>query len=389
MKVNSIINNDCLEGFQELTSKSVDLIYLDPPFYTQKKQKLSSKINKRYEFDDNWKSIIEYQKYIENRLKECKRVLKDTGSIFLHCDRNASHYLRIALDNVFNEQNFQSEIIWTYKRWSNAKKGLLNSHQIIFFYSKTKNFKFKPVYEDYSETTNIDQIFQKRVRGINGKSEYDKSTNGKVKLQGKKKGVPLGDVWEIPYLNPKAKERVGYPTQKPILLLERIIQLVTDKDDLVVDPFCGSGTTLVAAKLLNRNYIGMDISSEAIELTNARLENPIKTESLLMKNGRTSYINKNEYVESFLTKFSATRVQRNTGIDGFLKIRDNTLPIPIKIQNEKETLSEAITKLVSATKKNGFQKMILIQTKKHQSQKQIFSMEIPQNVFIIDMSKNE
>lgn len=386
---NNLVNKDCIKGLLSIPSDSVDLIYLDPPFYTQKTQVLSSKSNKKYEFDDSWKDIKDYQKYLEERLYECKRVLKNTGSIFLHCDRNASHYLRIALDNTFGESNFQSEIIWTYKRWSNAKKGLLNSHQVIFFYSKTKNFKFNPVYESYSETTNIDQIFQKRVRGTNGKSKYQKNGNGEVSLQAQKKGVPLSDVWEIPYLNPKAKERVGYPTQKPILLLERIIQIVTDEGDLVLDPFCGSGTTLVASKLLNRRYIGMDISLEAIKLAKARLDNPIKTESSVLKKGRNAYVNKNEYIESFLTKLSATRVQRNSGIDAFLKIKENTLPIPIKIQGEKETLDDSIAKLIKATEKNNFKKMILIQTKKKQNQKQMFSREIPRSIFIIDMSKDE
>ena len=105
------------------------------------------------------------------------------------------------------------------------KKGLLNCHQIIFFYSKTKDFKFNNIYESYSATTNIDQIFQKRVRDENGKTKYKDDGSGNFVLTKKKKGVPLSDVWDIPYLNPKAKERVGYPTQKPIILLERIIKI--------------------------------------------------------------------------------------------------------------------------------------------------------------------
>ena len=186
----------------------------------------------------------------------------------MHCDRSASHYLRIALDEVFGAGNFQSEIVWFYRRWSNAKKGLLNAHQVIFFYSKTKDFKFNPVYTDYSPTTNLDQIFQKRKRDPNGKTTYKTLENGDIELVDEKKGVPLSDVWDIPYLNPKAKERVGYPTQKPILLLDRIIELVTDENDTVLDPFCGSGTTLVAAQFLNRKYIGIDLSRQAIELSN-------------------------------------------------------------------------------------------------------------------------
>src|SRR5699024_9228610 len=139
--------------------------------------------------------------------------------------------------------------IWAYKRWSNSKKGLLNNHQNIYFYSKSKSFKFNTMYTDYSPTTNLDQILQARMRDEHAKSKYKTDENGQVVLGKEKKGVPLSDIWNIPYLNPKAKERTGYPTQKPILLLEQIIKIATDEGDTVLDPFCGSGTTLVAADL--------------------------------------------------------------------------------------------------------------------------------------------
>lgn len=154
---------------------------------------------------------------------------------------------------------------------------------IKLFYSKTKDFKFNKIYTNYSETTNIDQILQARVRNKNGKSVYKIDNNGEIVIGQSKKGVPLSDVWEIPFLNPKAKERTGYPTQKPIILLEQILKLVTDENDLVVDPFVGSGTTVVAAKILNRKYIGIDKSQEAITLTKDRLNSLIKTESYLLK----------------------------------------------------------------------------------------------------------
>ena len=213
--INKLIHGDCINELEKIEPCSIDLIYLDPPFFTQKIQKLKTRDNSiEYSFKDIWDNIKEYKKYIQERLQKCKKILKDTGSIFLHCDRSAPHYLRISLDEVFGVENFQSEIIWSYKRWSNARKGLLNAHQVIFFYSKTKKFKFNPIYTDYSPTTNLDQIFQKRVRDENGKTAYKTLENGDVELMKEKKGVPLSDVWEIPYLNPKAKERVGYPTQK-------------------------------------------------------------------------------------------------------------------------------------------------------------------------------
>ena len=361
MIMNKVIHGDCMNKLEEIEPRSIDLIYLDPPFFTQKTQKLKTRDNFiEYSFEDTWDNIKEYKKYIQERLRKCRETLKDTGSIFLHCDRSATHYLRISLDEVFGAESFQSEIIWSYKRWSNARKGLLNAHQVIFFYSRTKNFKFNPIYTDYSPTTNLDQIFQKRARDENGKTTYKTSENGDVELMGEKKGVPLSDVWEIPYLNPKAKERVGYPTQKPLLLIERIIKLVTDKGDTVLDPFCGSGTTLVAAQLLKRKYIGIDQLKEAIELSKHRLNNPIKTESNLLKKGKKAYINQDPKITNFLRRLHIIPVQRNKGIDGFLKIRKLVKPIPVRIQKEHETLEDALRFLIQACKKNKYQKKILI-----------------------------
>ena len=361
--INKVIQGDCINELEKIEPRSIDLIYLDPPFFTQKTQKLKTRDNFiEYSFKDTWDNIKEYKKYIQERLQKCRKTLKDTGSIFLHCDRSATHYLRISLDEVFGTQNFQSEIIWSYKRWSNARKGLLNAHQVIFFYSKTKNFKFNPIYTDYSPTTNLDQIFQKRVRDKNGKTTYKTSENGDVELIEEKKGVPLSDVWEIPYLNPKAKERIGYPTQKPLLLIERIIKLVTDKGDTVLDPFCGSGTTLVATQLLERKYIGIDQLKEAIELSKQRLNNPIKTESNLLKKGKKAYINQDPKITDFLNRLHIIPVQRNKGIDGFLKIRRLVKPIPVRIQKENETLEDALRFLIQACKKNKYQKKILVKT---------------------------
>lgn len=317
---------------------------------------------KTLEFSDSWGNINEYLDYIKIRLIEMKRVLKNTGSIFLHCDKIASHYLRVLLDEVFGFNNFQSEIIWSYKRWSNSKKGLLNSHQNIYFYSKSKNFKFNTIYTDYSATTNVDQILQQRKRDENGKCIYKRDDKGNVIFDNEKKGVPLSDVWEIPFLNPKAKERVGYPTQKPILLLERIIEISTDQEDIVLDPFCGSGTTLVASKLLNRQFIGIDISKDAIEITNSRLENPIKTESELLNKGIEKYQNKSENEINILKAIGAVPVQRNIGIDGFILNKKTNQNIAIKIQKDTEELYEAQRKLVAASKVKECNYKVLIKT---------------------------
>ena len=364
METNKIYQGHCVEKLKEIEANKVDLIYFDPPFFTQRKHSLTNKDNsKTYEFDDKYDSIEEYLELVENVLKESKRILKNTGSVFLHCDKTASHNIRVVMDKVFGRENFQSEIIWSYKRWSNAKKGLLNAHQVIFFYSKTQDFKFNTLYTDYSATTNLDQILQDRERNENGKSVYKKDENGNVVLGKEKKGVPLSDVWEIPYLNPKAKERTGYPTQKPVLLLNQILNIVTDEGDLVVDPFCGSGTTCVSAKSLKRQFIGIDISKDAVELANSRLEEMVISESNLLNKGTNEYQEKTEKELAILQNINAFPVQRNSGIDGFLKDHYKGRPVPIKIQGEYETIEDAIEKLEKASYGKDYKMKILIQTR--------------------------
>lgn len=366
--------DDCLNTLKSLEKNSVDLIYLDPPFFTQKIQKLS-KADRYYEFNDIWESREEYLNYIKKRLIVMKDVLKDSGSIFLHCDDSASWYLKIVMDEVFGEENFQSEIIWTYKRWSNSKKGLLPCHQTIFFYSKTKKYKFNTLFCEYSPTTNIDQIQQQRER-IDGKAVYKKDSDGNVIQASEKKGVPLSDVWDIPFLNPKAKERVGYPTQKPIELLDRIIKISTDENDIVLDPFMGSGTTLVSAKLLNRRYIGIDKSKDAYEIAQKRLETPFKTKSHLLENGIESYITKNDEIYDVLKLIDCNIVQRNKGIDAFLKKHYRNTPVAVKVQKKNETLNEAIDLLYKASLKKGCIKSVLITEES--------AKNIPENMIILN-----
>jgi len=366
--MNKVIHGDCIEILEKINSNYVDLIYFDPPFFTQKRHILNNRDNSEtYEFADKFESLAEYLKLIQGCLIQCKRILKNTGSVFLHCDKNASHNIRIVLDTVFGKENFQSEIVWSYKRWSNSKKGLLNSHQIIFFYSKTSDFKFNTLYTEYSATTNIDQILQERERDENGKSSYRKDELGNIVIGKAKKGVPLSDVWDIPYLNPKAKERTGYPTQKPVLLLNQIINIATNEGDIVLDPFCGSGTTCVSAKLLKRNYIGVDISEKAVALANLRLEEMIITESALLNKGVEEYQEKTEKELTILNQLNAIPVQRNSGIDGFFKDYFEESPVPIKIQGEYESLEDSIEKLERASFGKNYKLKIVVQTKENES----------------------
>ncbi len=364
--MNKLVKGDCLLELKKIADNSIDLIYLDPPFYTQKKQTLSKKENekiKKYEFADSWDNIAEYLNYLKERIIECKRILKKSGNIFLHCDRKACHYLKIVMDEVFGINNFRSEIIWSYKRWSNSKKGLLNSHQNIYFYSKTSDFKFNTLYTNYSLTTNLDQILQNRVKDNNGITVYQTDEHGNVVNNYNKKGVPLSDVWNIPYLNPKAKERNGYPTQKPILLLEQIIKIGSDEGDVVLDPFCGSGTTLAAAKMLKRKYIGFDISDDAINLCKERLAgNIVKTSSKLLENGIEKYDNKTKEEQYIINLFGGLPVQRNSGFDAIIPSKDSNKVIAIKFQKNNESLENCIKKINNACKIKGIKNKIIIKS---------------------------
>lgn len=376
-----VLLGDALEKLRSIDNESVDVIYLDPPFFSQKKHSLKSKELVTFTFDDTWLNSNEYDKFIFERLKECKRVLKKTGNIFLHCDNSASHHLRVILDMVFGEKNFRSEIIWHYKRWSNSKKSLLKSHQTIYFYSKTATYKFNRIFTDYSATTNLDQISQKRTKNSDNKSEYLRDKDGNVIYQSEKKGVPLPDVWEIPYLNPKAKERTGYPTQKPIHLLETILKISSDEGDTVLDPFCGSGTTLVAAKLMNRKYIGIDISEEAVNLTNKRLEDPIRSESSLLKNGIDSYKKIDTEKVDILNSFKAKIIYRNKGLDGLINISENNGMVGIKIQGKNENLIDSALLLEHSLNKLKLDHGILVKT--HADTNLLVDVEIPTGIKIV------
>lgn len=376
-----LLNEDCLAAMRNMPDAEIDMAYLDPPFFTQRKQKLKDAKGHEYSFADEWQSKAEYLQFIKERLLEVRRLLKDTGTIFLHCDSTASHYLRMLLDEVFGEKHFRSEIVWSYKRWSNSKKGLLPCHQTIFWYSKTDHYKFNTFYNDYSSTTNVDQILQERERNNLGKVAYKRDEQGNILLSKEKQGVPLSDVWEIPFLNPKAKERTGYPTQKPVELLERIIKISTDKGDMILDPFCGSGTTLVAAGRLGRNAIGVDQNQEAIRLCDQRVQLLKKTESKVLRVGEKAYQTKTEKELAILKQFECNVVQRNRGIDAILKKYYRGAPVVLKIQKDTETVLQSAELLREAGDKRKCSFYILIT---NEPVEENICYRLPQNMIVLE-----
>lgn len=361
----------------------MNLAYLDPPFFTQKVHSLAPRDRSReFSFDDLWSSQKAYATFLFERLCEIRRVLADDGSVFFHCDRNAVHLVRALLDEVFGSQNFRSEIIWHYRRWSNSQRGLLPAHQTILYYTQSDDYTFNEVWTEYSPATNVDQILQRRSRDDSNKSVYARDEQGNVISNGAKRGVPLGDVWDIPFLNPKAKERTGYPTQKPLLLMERIISLVTKEGDCVLDPFCGSGTTLVAAQLLNRTAIGIDLSEDAVELVKKRLAEPTMSQSRLLDVGREAYRNADDNALAILQGVDFVPVQRNAGIDAILKQDFAGGPVTVLVQRPGETLLEAARKLSKASASKGAKLMFLIALAKGGSFG--FADELPIGVVVIE-----
>jgi site-specific DNA-methyltransferase (adenine-specific) len=379
----NLLLGDCLSHLREMPIDHFQLIYLDPPFYTQRNHSLQPRDRSQtFRFDDSWPTPEAYAAFILDRLKELHRVLSRTGSIYFHCDRNASHIARNALDKIFGAHNFRAEIIWAYRRWSNAAKGLLPAHQNILYYTKSDDFVFNQVFDEYSPSTNVDQILQRRGRDSSNKSIYLRDEDGNVVPHANKRGVPLGDVWDIPFLNPKAKERVGYPTQKPLLLLERVIGLSSNIGDRVLDPFCGSGTTLVAAASMQRVATGIDVSAEAVTLSKQRLTVPIRSSSRLHENGRESYRSADQILLQHLAGIDFFPVHRNAGIDAILKQDLGGAPITVRIQRVGESLLDAAELLYRASVSKGARVMFLVAVRRGGAF--AFTDQFPPGVMCID-----
>lgn len=244
---NHIYECDNMILLKSLPEESIDLIYCDILYNTGKKFS---------DYDDNLGTPAEAIEWYYPRFLEMQRVLKSTGLIYIQCDYNLSHYIKIALDNIFGVNNFRNEIIWYYNSAPRKKKDFGKRHDTIFRYSKTDNYYFNSdsdyIRQPYSETA---------PRGYEKEKYYD--SRGKI----------MDDVWKINMLGQNDKsERCGYSTQKPKKLLYKIIDSSCPPEGVVADFFCGSGTSLVVAKELGRNFIGCDLSSKAVNITRQRLK---------------------------------------------------------------------------------------------------------------------
>ncbi len=286
---------------------SVDLVYLDPPFNSDASYNILFKsptgggADASIEaFDDTWSwgptacaalmdvtqsgnhslhvlmkalrtaigenAMMAYLAMMAVRLIELHRVLKPTGSLYLHCDPTASHYLKLVLDAVFGPANFRNEIIWCYRKWSIAQRQFASNHDTILFYSKSAGRQtFNTQYVAPSPAT------MKRWKGQKQQAVIADGVRHASSHDGEEARSAMPDWWEVSILNPNAKERLGYPTQKPVALLQRIVAASTAPGDVVLDPFCGCGTAVDAAQKLGRRWIGIDVTHLAIGLIEKRL----------------------------------------------------------------------------------------------------------------------
>ena len=273
---NKLILGDNLEVLKSIEDNSIDLIYLDPPFFS----------NKTYEviwgdegeirsFEDRFEGGIEhYIGWLKERVKLMHRKLKSTGSIFLHCDWHASANIRVEiLDKIFGRNNFRNEIVWCYTSASSTKSRLPNKHDIIFWYSKSDNFIINLNEIRVPYNTKTEANYKKGLQGSGTFYEGKiKSGEGILNEGGKVPEDWWADIAIAARFPKNSTNNIGYPTQKPEALLERIIKLASNEGDRVLDPFVGGGTTVAVADKLGRQWIGIDQSSMAIKVSDFRLK---------------------------------------------------------------------------------------------------------------------
>lgn len=310
---NKLYYGDNLEIMRKyISDESVDLCYIDPPFNSKRNyNQIYNNIGKEdyaqaQAFEDTWTwdsaaesglneiqtnsnrkyslqtmylinglekvlkkgSLFAYIISMTQRIVEIHRTLKPTGSLYLHCDPNSSHYLKIVLDSIFcaGGGEFHNEIIWCYRKWSVSQRQFVRNHDVIFFYSKEKDKHiFNTLFMQPSKGT------MKRWKGKKQQAVFEDGVRKAASVD-EEAVSPMADWWDISILNPNSKERLGYPTQKPEALLERIISASSDEGGIILDAFCGCGTTVAVAQRLKRKWIGIDITYQSISLIRKRLE---------------------------------------------------------------------------------------------------------------------
>lgn len=261
----------CLEGDPTVRGQ-VMFAYLDPPFWTGRPHRVLERAARGGDvaFDDRWSSLSEYLSHLAERLTRVRELLAPEGSLVVHVDPKTSHYVKILLDEIFGIEAFASEVVWRYRRWPAKTRNFQRVHDVMLRYVKDPNAatRFNQLFEPLAASTQKTwgDKKQRAVVDPNGRRLRSSTTSEESP------GVPLGDVWELGIVAPVSKERTGYPTQKPLHLLRRWIEACTNPGDLVLDPYMGSGTTLLAAAELGRPAIGIDEGEASHAISEERFE---------------------------------------------------------------------------------------------------------------------
>lgn len=400
---------DNVEILRQMPEECIDLVYLDPPFFS----------NRNYEviwgdeaelrsFKDRWQGGIEtYLDWMDPRLRLMHRVLKPTGSLYLHCDPSASHYLKVMLDGIFGMGNFRNEVVWQRSRGKgDATRKFPASHDTLLVYGRTGEAFFRPQFsepgEQYKARFRYDdgdgrgpyrlapldspsvrpnltyeyKGYPSPERGwrvsrevmeqldAEGRLAFPARRDGRIARKhylAEQDGPRLGDVWtDITPLQRQSAERLGYPTQKPEALLTRVIEAASNEGDVVLDPFCGCGTTIAVAHQLRRDWIGIDISPTAVALMKRRMERfsiTVKTDGLPVTADDLKALDPHEFQNWIIGRVLGThspRKSRDGGIDGYSFFEQ--LPIQVK-QSERvgrvviDSFETAVTR---AGKHKGF-----------------------------------
>jgi len=353
--------DDNLHRLSQFPADCIDLIYLDPPFFS----------NRHYEviwgdeaeirsFEDRWEGGIHvYVEWMRERVIELRRILKPTGTFYLHCDEHASHYLKVMLDEVFGRENFLNEIIWHYQTSSGApKKWLHRNHDTIFRYAASRPalVTWNHPREPWPEATLRKWQHDEEGRVYRVQNKFDK------RYYIDPAGKLADDVWEIT-LSSRTKERLGYPTQKPEALMEKIISASTDPGDIVLDPFCGCGTTLVAAQKLGRQWIGIDISPTAVDLERRRLvkvgATEVKLVGMPVTEAQLADLKPFEFQNWVINRMNGTHSPHKVGdmgIDGFSFM----LHEPIQVKQSRAIGRNVVDNFETAVKRSGKNKGYIV-----------------------------
>ena len=423
--MNRLVLGDNLEIMKSMENESVDLIYLDPPFFSNRNYEIIwGDEGETRSFEDRWSGGIEqYISWLKERVEQMYRLLKPTGSVFLHCDWHANAEIKVDIMNkLFGRNNFRGEIVWKrHNAHNDARKKLAVLKDTIWYYSKSEIFTYNPVYAAFDRDDNhynledengkyflgdltapntrkgesgsewnginptdkgrswaVPNVIVENLAGIeavemltvqekldllnkNGFIVFSKNGIPSVKrYENMSKGKLIGDFWDDIKNISVSKERIGYPTQKPEKLLERIIKMASNEEDLVLDPFVGGGTTIAVADKLKRRWIGIDQSVAAVKVSDLRLRSrqsdllytPSEYELRLRKYDYDLLRNKDAFAfeKEVIERFGAipnVKQRSDLGIDG--KMPDNT---PVQVKRSDNIGREVIDKFVSAVQRN-------------------------------------